>query len=210
MKKLLIFCLLALAPVTLATADIKIAVIDLGKTFDTYYVTKEARSKLNDKHDQYQKELQDMIADYNHMGEELEALKKSIDDPTLAPSAKAEKQKAFDDKSQEFRALASKLQERKNELDKELNEEMLRRHKEILDQITKVIDDYSGPAGYDLVIDKSSVTPTSGVSIILYNSSKLIDITADIITKLNASAPAPGAAPSGAAPPATPATGAVH
>jgi Skp family chaperone for outer membrane proteins len=190
MKKLLIFCLLALAPFSLAKADLKIAVIDLGRAFDQYYVTKDARAKLNDKHDQYQKELQDMISDYNHMGEEVEALIKASQDPTLSKDAQDAKAKAADDKKQEFLALQNKLQERKNELDKELNEEMLRRHKEILDQITQVIDNYSGPAGYDLVIDTSSVTPTSGVSIILYKSSRLIDITADIITLLNKSAPA--------------------
>ncbi len=212
MKKLLILCLLALAPYSLATADIKIAVIDPGKTVDQYYVTKDARAKLNDKHDQYQKELQDMISDYNHMGEEVEALIKSSQDPTLSKDAQQAKAKAADDKKQEFLALQNKLQERKNELDKELNEEMLRRHKEILDQITQVIDNYSGPAGYDLVIDTSSVTPTSGVSIILFKSSKLIDITADIITLLNktapaatassdSSTPAAPAAPSGAANP---------
>ena len=201
MKKLLIFCLLALAP-SFAKADLKIAVIDLGKTFDQYSVTGDARKKLNEKHDQYQKELQDMISDYNHMGEELEALIKASQDPTLSKDAQMAKAKAAEDKKQEFLALKNKLEERKNELDKELNDEMLRRHKEILEQITKIVDDYAGPAGYDLVIDTSSVTPTSGVSIILYHSSKLIDITADIIKQLNASAPpatASASAPSGAA-----------
>jgi len=199
MKKLLIFCLLALAP-SFAKADLKIAVIDLGKTFDQYSVTGDARKKLNEKHDQYQKELQDMISDYNHMGQELEALIKASQDPTLSKDAQMAKAKAAEDKKQEFLALKNKLEERKSELDKELNDEMLRRHKEILDQITKVVDDYAGPAGYDLVIDTSSVTPTSGVSIILYHSSKLIDITADIVKQLNANAPATAsAAPSGAA-----------
>ena len=108
-------------------------------------------------------------------------------------------------KKQELFALKGKLEERKGELDKELNEEMLRRHKEILDQIQQVISAYSGPAGFDLVIDTSSVTPTSGVSIILYKSAKLIDITSDIVTKLNASAPATGAAVTAPANPATPA-----
>ena len=199
MKKLLIFCLLALAP-SFAKADLKIAVIDLGKTFDQYSVTGDARKKLNEKHDQYQKELQDMISDYNHMGEELEALIKASQDPTLSKDAQMAKAKAAEDKKQEFLALKNKLEERKNELDKELNDEMLRRHKEILDQITQVVNGYAGPAGYDLVIDTSSVTPTSGVSIILFHSSKLIDITADITKLLNASAPATAsAAPSGAA-----------
>ena len=203
MKKLLIFCLLAVAPISLAKADLKIAVIDLGKTFDNYSVTQDARKKLNEKHDQYQKELQDMISDYNHMGEELEALLKSSQDPTLSHDAQEAKAKAADDKKQEFLALKNKLEERKNELDKELNDEMLRRHKEILDQITQVIDGYVGPAGYDLVIDTSSVTPTSGVSIILYHSSKLIDITADIVSQLNKSAPAASTASSSSSTPAS-------
>ena len=204
MKKLLIFCLLAIAPLSLAKADLKIAVIDLGKTFDNYSVTQDARKKLNEKHDQYQKELQDMISDYNHMGEELEALIKASQDPTLSHDTQIAKAKAADDKKQEFLALKNKLEERKNELDKELNDEMLRRHKEILAQITQVVDGYANPAGYDLVIDTSSVTPTSGVSIILFHSSKLIDITDTIIKQLNATAPAPtttadsSAAPSGA------------
>jgi Skp family chaperone for outer membrane proteins len=206
MKKFLFYCLLALAPFSLAKADLKIAVIDLGKAFDQYYVTKDARAKLNEKHDQYQKELQDMISDYNHMGEELEALLKAANDPTLSHDAQLAKAKAADDKKQEFLALKNKLEERKNELDKELNDEMLRRHKDILDQITQVVNSYAGPTGFDLVIDTSSVTPTSGVSIILYHSSKLIDITQDVITQLNKSAPATttadtsggGLAPSGA------------
>ena len=202
MKKLLIFCLLALAP-SFAKADLKIAVIDLGKAFDQYTVTADARKKLNDKHDQYQKELQDMISDYNHMGEELESLIKASQDPTLSKDAQEAKAKAAEDKKQEFLALKNKLEERKSELDKELNDEMLRRHKEILDQITQIVDSFAGPAGYDLVIDTSSVAPTSGVSIILYHSSKLIDITPDVIKQLNASAPAAtaAAAPSGAATP---------
>jgi Skp family chaperone for outer membrane proteins len=202
MKKLLIFCLLALAP-SFAKADLKIAVIDLGQAFDKYTVTADARKKLNDKHDQYQKELQDMISDYNHMGEELEALIKASQDPTLSKEAQEAKAKAAEDKKQEFLALKNKLEERKSELDKELNDEMLRRHKEILDQITQIVDNFAGPAGYDLVIDTSSVTPTSGVSIILYHSSKLIDITPEVIKQLNASAPptTAAAAPTGAATP---------
>jgi Skp family chaperone for outer membrane proteins len=77
-----------------------------------------------------------------------------------------------------------------------------------VDEITKVVTDYSGPQGYDLVIDKSSASAGTGVSIVLYNSSKLIDITADIIKLLNQSAPPAGstgtASNTSSAPAATP------
>jgi len=57
-----------------------------------------------------------------------------------------------------------------------------------------------------VLCDIHTPAAASGIPIILYNSSKLIDITADIIAKLNATAPAGGTAPSGAeAPASTPA-----
>jgi outer membrane protein len=208
MKKLLLVCLLAFVPFTIASADLKIAVIDLSKAFDSYYKTKEAQARLKEKQDSYTKEIQDLINDYQHMGEEADALNKASTDPTLAQAAKDDKAKALQEKKQDLVALGNKIQEMKVERTKEIQEELFRRHKEIVDEITKVVNDYSGPQGYDLVIDKSSQSAASGVSIVLYNSSKLIDITTDIVTRLNKTAPAPGTTTSGSASSssATPAT----
>jgi len=210
MNKLLLVCLLFFAPVSLASADLKIAVIDLSKAFDQYYKTQDAQKLLKQKQDGYQKEIQDLINEYQHMGEDAEALDKAAKDPTLAPAARDEKSKALDLKKQDLLTMQNKITEMRTERSNEIREELLRRHKEIVDEISKVVTDYSGPQGYDMVIDKSSQSAASGVSLVLYNSSKLVDITTDIITLLNKSAPASSAAsaPSGAAPSAiaTPAT----
>jgi outer membrane protein len=199
MNKLLLALLLVFTPVTIASADIKVAVIDLSKAFDEFWKTKEDRARLKEKEDGYTKELQDLVTDYNHMGEEAQGLEKAKNDPTLSPAAQADKGKALDVKKQDLMAMGNKIQQMKVERQHELQEEMLRRHKEIVDEITKVITDYAGPAGYDMVLDKSSTT-ASGVSVVLYNSSKLFDITTDVISKLNATAPA---TPAGAAPTAS-------
>ena len=45
MNKLLLVCLLVFAPVSIASADLKIAVIDLSKAFDAYYKTKDAQAR---------------------------------------------------------------------------------------------------------------------------------------------------------------------
>jgi len=208
MNKLLLVCLLVLAPVSLASADLKIAVIDLSKTFEQYYKTKDAQAKLKEKQDGFQKEINNLSAEYERIGQEAQALDKAVHDPTLSPAAHDDKVKALDVKKQDLANMGTKLQERITECKGEINDELFRRHKDLVDEITKVINDYSGPQGYDLVIDKSSASAASGVSIVLYNSSKLIDITAEIIDKLNKMAPAPAgsAVPSGTAPtPATPA-----
>ena len=208
MNKLLLLCLLVFAPVTMASADLKIAVVDLSKAFDAYYVTKDAQTKLKEKQDGYQKDIQSLITDYQHMGEEAQTLDKAANDPTLSTAARQDKSTALTAKKQDLVNLGNKIQEMRTERTREIQDELFRRHKEIVDEISKVITDYAGPQGYDLVIDKSSASAASGVSIVLYSSSKLIDITEEIITLLNKTAPVGGgASPSGAAPttPAAPA-----
>jgi outer membrane protein len=206
MNKLLLVCLLAFAPVTLASADLKIAVIDLSKAFDQYYKTKDAQALLKQKQDGYQKEIQGLINDYERMGQEAQALDKAANDQTLSQAARQDKATALTAKKQDLVNLQNKIQEMRTERGRELQEELLRRHKEIVDEISKSISDYSGPQGYDLVIDKSSASAASGVSLILYNSSKLIDITAEIINLINKGAPAGTTATTSTVAPATPGT----
>ena len=205
MNKLLLVCLLVFAPVSLASADLKIAVIDLSKAFDQYYKTKDAQALLKQKQDGYQKEIQDYINQYELMGQEAQALDKAANDQTLSQAARQDKATALTAKKQDLVNLQNKIQEMRTERGRELQEELLRRHKEIVDEISKSISDYSGPQGFDLVIDKSSASAASGVSLILYNSGKLIDITPQIIEMINKGAPATSATaatPSGA--PTTP------
>jgi outer membrane protein len=200
MKKYLLFALFIFAPVSLANADLKVAVIDLGKTFDAFYKTKDASAKIDEKKAEYQKEIQDQVAEFEHMQDDAKKLNDDVNDPTLAPAARADKTNALNQKKQDLLNMQNKIQEMNTERTNEIKDELYRRHKEILDEITKVVSDYSGPQGFDLVIDKSSASAASGVSIVLYNSSKLVDITDDIIKQLNSTAPPAGAAPATTSP----------
>ena len=200
MNKLLLLCFLVFTPVTFAMADMKVAVIDLSKVFDSYYKTKDAQARIKTKQDGFQKEYQDLITDYQHMGEEAQKLQDAAKDPTLSQPARDDKTKALQAKAQDLQNMQRKIEEMKNERTRELQDEMVRRHKEIVDELSKNISDYASSQGFDLVIDKSSQSATSGVSMVLYSSSKLTDITGDIITKVNAGAPAGGTAASAPAP----------
>jgi outer membrane protein len=200
MKKYLLFALFIFAPVSLANADLKVAVVDLGKAFDEFYKTKDASAKIDEKKATYQKEIQDQVAEYEHMQDDAKKLNDQVNDPTLSAAARADKTSALTQKKQDLINMQNKIQEMNTERTNEIKDELYRRHKEILDEITKVISDYSGPQGYDLVIDKSSASAASGVSIVLYNSSKLIDITDDIVKQLNSTAPTGGAAAATPAP----------
>jgi outer membrane protein len=122
------------------------------------------------------------------MVEEAQKLKDAAQDPTLSPAARDDKNKALQAKLQDLQNMERKLQETSNERNRELQDEIVRLHKEIVDEIAKVVTDYSGPQGFDLVLDKSASATTS-VPTVLFNSGRLTDITPDIISKLNAAAP---------------------
>jgi outer membrane protein len=206
MKKLLFLGLLFFVPVSMASADLKVATVDLGKAFDQFYKTKEAAARLKEKQEQAQKEIQDKVTDYQHISDEVQKLDTQSKDPTLSAEARADKAKARDQRGADLQAAGRQIEEFKTERSNELKDEYVRRRKEVVDEITKVITDYSGPQGYDLVLDKSSASVTSGVPFVLFNSNKLTDITPEIVAKLNAGAPATAAGGAPAPATATPAT----
>ena len=199
MKKSLLFAFLLFIPASFASADLKVATVDLGKAFQAFYKTKESNAKLKEKEDSYRKDISDMQADYDHMVEEANKLKDAATDPTLSAAAQDEKKKALSAKIQDVQNMSRKLQETNSERSRELQDEEFRRRKEIVDEISKVVTDYSGPQGYDLVLDKSPSAAT-GVPVVLFNSPKMVDITSEIITKLNATAPPAGTTSSSPAP----------
>jgi Skp family chaperone for outer membrane proteins len=190
----------------MATADLKIAVVDLGKTFDNYYKTKDASSRIEEKKNAFQKEYQDLVSEYQHMSDDGQKLQDRSKDQTLSQAARDDATKALQQKVQDLQNMQRKIEEMKTERSREIQDEIVRRHKEIVDEIAKVIVDYSSPQGYDLVLDKSTSSSASGAPFVLFSSSKLIDITNDIVTKLNSTQPAGGTpattapAPSGTAP----------
>src|SRR5271167_1212821 len=100
MNKLLLVCLLVFAPVSIASADLKIAVIDLSKAFDSYYKTKSENASLQEKVATYKKEVEGLMADFQQMQDEAKALYDAANDPTLSQAARDDKKKALDAKNQ--------------------------------------------------------------------------------------------------------------
>jgi outer membrane protein len=190
MKKLLILGLLVFVPASLASADLKIATVDLGQAFDAYYKTKEDISELKEKELDAQKDVQAKNAAYELIGEDVTKLDQESKDPTLSAEARTERAKARDLRGGDLDAARRSLSEFVDERKKELQDEYLRRRNNVVAELTKIITDYSSAQGYDLVLDKTSASVTSGVPIVLFSSGKLPDITADVIKQENAGAPA--------------------
>jgi outer membrane protein len=175
-----------------AHAQMKVAVIDLQKAFNEYYKTKDAEANLKERMGSIQKEQQEMMGDYQKTVDEINKLRESTEDKTLAESAREEKKKALQIKIQDAANMERKIQEFRTTRARQFEDQSRRMRQGIIEEIIKIVNDTGAKEKYSLVLDKSGLS-MNGTSVLLY-SSDVKDLTDDVIKTINASKPAAGAA----------------
>ena len=156
---ILIFSVFILNCVFAGAEEVKIAYINLGKTFDEYEKTRNYEKSLGDKGDKKEKDRQKLV-------DEIKKLKDEI--VLLSDKGKKEKQEDIDEKIKE-------LQEFDKETRDELRQERDEMVRDILREIDDVIQDYGKKNGYTAILNDR----------ILVYGDEAIDITQDIIDILN-------------------------
>lgn len=194
---LVTFCLCSLS----ARADLKFGVVDMQRVFQEYYKTKEADTRLKEVQAGYQKEFQDMMGDYQKSVDEAQKLRSDTQNTTLDEKVRDEKTKALQTKVQDLQNTERKIQEFKVTRAKQLEDQMGRMRKNIVEDITKVINTIGARDKYNMIIDKSAVSMTGTPNAPYVDG--VSDISDEIIKTMNAGAPASSAAPSTPAAPAT-------
>jgi outer membrane protein len=195
-KSLLLFSslvTLCLCALPVKAADLKIGVVDMQRVFQEYYKTKEADARLKEVLAGYQKEYQDMMADYQKSVDEATKLRSQTQDATLDAKVRDEKTKALQTKVTELQAMERKIQEFNVTRRKQLDDQSQRMRKNIVEEITKVITSLGQAGKYNILLDKSGMT-LNGTPTALYVDG-LSDISDDIIKTMNANAPKGGTAP---------------
>ncbi len=182
------------APAAFSQQAVKIAAVDMQKVFTEYNKTKKAEAELKDRAAGFDKELKDQLADLKKMQDDGRKLQEDENNPAYTDAKKAEIKKVVENKLQEFRLLQGRLEDLATSRKKDLQEQQNRIRSTIVDEISKVIQTKAKTEGYTLVIDKTGMT-LSGVPPFIYVQDSL-DITADIIKALNASAAATSSTPS--------------
>jgi Skp family chaperone for outer membrane proteins len=194
MKKLVLIGLLAFAFSLPGRADLKIALVDTGKAFDAFYKTQQAAVRIEAKRASYEKEVRDLQAQHITLDQEAQKLSDEIKDPSTPMDARKSDDASLAKKVQDLQMLEKEMDQVRQTDTQEMRDELTRSHQEISDEMMKVIVAYVTSKGYDLVLDKSS-DPNGPASLIFYGTSRVDDLTSEIINQLNASAPVP--APTG-------------
>jgi len=155
-----VFLALTLAAVSVQ-AEMKVGVVDLQKAMELSEEGKKAKAVFQKQVEKIQKELkvkQDRLAGIKDELERQSAM--------LSPSARAEKERVYQDKLRDFKRLYEDYQEDMRREDAELSEKILRR-------LIEVIESMGQKEGFDLILEKTQ-------SAVLYRSPGL-DITDQVI-----------------------------
>lgn len=164
-----------------------VASVDLARVFREFWQTNQAQEKVDEQKAKVQAENQKRLDALKTIEEELLALKKKFEDPSLNEKSKKEIAEQFQAKNQDGVAKDRERQDYLKRKEKVLQEQFLGERKTILDNIQKEINKQAEEGKFDVVFDQSSVSAT-GTNIFLFTAKKF-DITEQVIKKLNKDAP---------------------
>jgi len=186
-----------------AQASFKIGIIDMKRVFSEYYKTKDAEKSVNDGKEAAKKQLDERNAKYRDLIGKWQESQKLINDPAISEELRAQKRKEAEELSSEAKSLEREMAEFRQRREQQLQEQVTRVRKGILDEIKVLVEKKAKDANYDLVFDKSGMG-VNGVPFLLF-SKDAVDFSQEIITELNVDAPKEEAKP--ATPAVAPATG---
>ena len=202
---LILSCLaaiLAFAPTVASAQNLKIGTVDMKRVFESYYKTKDAEAKINEKRNSAKKELEDRMDVAKKALEEVKKLDEDIQKPELSNSARTEKSRIRQEKAQDLQNMDREIREFQAAQEKQLNELSVRMRAGIVEEINKVVEARVKAENYDLVLDKSGPS-LNGVPLVLY-ARESWDFTTDVVNALNktrsAGAESPAPAPAAATP----------
>jgi len=188
LKALLIAAALLVGSAAVPAADPKIALVDLRKVFDGYYKTKEADGKIKEEAGNLEKTAKGMLEDYKKANEEYKQLMESANDAAVSADEKQKRRKAAEDKLLEIRNLEQQVQNYQRQSEATLIEKRRRMRDQILREIRETVVSKSKAAGFTIVFD-TAADSVNQTPIILFTNGEN-DLTEDLLSQLNANAPA--------------------
>jgi len=190
---------LAAAAFSTATAlpasaqEMKVGIVDMKRVFQEYFKTKDAEKKVNEDKSKAKKELDERSAKYRDLITKWNEIEKVLKDKLVNEELKAQKQKEAQEIISEARALERDMEEFRRRRESQLQEQVMRMRKGLLEDIKSRVEEKAKRDNYDLVFDKSGMSP-SGVPFLLH-SKDAVDFSTDVITELNKNAPPEEATP---------------
>jgi len=178
----------AFAFITSTQAQTKIATANLQKLFEGYYKTKVADQQLKERGADAEKVLKGMLDDYQKASDEYKNLSAGAADQAVSAEERDKRKKSAEAKLLELQEIERSVKQyRENNL-RSIDDQKRRMRENVLRDIRERITTKAKAGSYNLVID-TSAQGIYQTDVFLFNTG-LPDLTDEVLTDLNANAPA--------------------
>jgi outer membrane protein len=174
-----------------AQAQQRLAAIDLRKTFDNYWKTKQADSGLKDRAADLDKTRKTMVDDFQKAQEDYKKLLDSTNDQAVSATERDKRKGDAEKKLLELREMQTQIEQFDRQSRSTLAETQRRLRDNILKEIRDKVAAKAKAKGFTAVIDVAAETRNETPVVLFHNGEN--DITDEIVAELNAGAPVPTA-----------------
>lgn len=171
--------------------ELKIAVIDMQEALNQFYKTEIQVKQINDLADEKRKNLDERQAAYQQMTNQMSELDAVYKDTALAEGKRKEALEKLQALFQERQAKGKEISDAQRKASSEVMTARQEMEATLVDEIKKTVDTIVQAQGLDLVFDKSFLPKANKA--ILYTSANVKDLTVEVVSTLNAGAPASSA-----------------
>ena len=179
-----------------ASAQGRIATIDLRRVYENYWKTKQVFAGLEDRAADLKKDRKPMIDDLKRANDEYQASLTEANNQTLSLEEREKRKKSAEDKLRQIKDMEEAITQYDRQANASVVEQGKRMRDKILEEIRMAVSGKAKSAGYALVIDPgaesgngNAAAGTPGTPVFLYANNEN-DITDAVLAQLNAGAPA--------------------
>lgn len=136
----------------------RVAVADMEKVFTNHPTTVAVEAKLKEGLAELESDMKEMIAEGRAIEEEAKTLQADARNELLSEEARREKKLAYAEKVEESRDFQAKVKRTYELRMKQLQDDVMRRKEEIVEDLMAEVAAFAERSGYDLILDKSGLT----------------------------------------------------
>jgi outer membrane protein len=170
-----------------ASAQTRIASVDLSRVFADYWKTKQATLALEERKADLIKELDNLNADKKKLLEQYQKLNAEANDQAVAPEEREKRKKATEAKLKDLKDSDESIKQFTVRSDTDLKSQFQRMRNNVLGEIKETVNAKAKSGGYSLVLDSAAET-VNGTRVFLYSNGEN-DLTTAVLEQLNAAAP---------------------
>ena len=192
--RLTLITVVLLAVTFSATAQSKVASVDMKKLFSGYWKTKQATVALDNQKAELRKEIKDMADSIEKAQADYKQLLDQANDQAISADERDKRRLAATNKAKDINSGKASLEQFQRQAESQLADQSQRMSQNLVVEIQKAVADKAKAGSYTAILNSANTESFVYVS-------PTVDITESVLAQLNAGAPIDLSKPSNSASP---------